>query len=231
MRQGAAGTAAIVLTALLTVSVSVPAHAVNPDSVDTLRNASPASRLGTQTLPVSKASTVAIVRDGFTAKAAAPKPKAAVASAAAGTTSRPAIGWPFPGRVPIAGGYGPREAPCAGCSTFHKGLDMNPGAGTPIHAIAAGTVRFAVAYDNGGLGVHVILDHKVDGRLVSSLYGHMQDGSLAVSQGQTVTVGQTLGKVGTTGQSTGPHLHFEILLDGTTPADPYSWLVQRAGQP
>ena len=231
LRQGAAGTAAMVLTALLTVSVSLPAHAVNPDSVDALGTASPATRVGAQTLPVSNASTVTIVRDGFTTKAAPPKPRPAVAAAASAATSGAAVRWPFPGNVPIAGGYGPREAPCSGCSTFHKGLDMNPGAGTPIHAVAAGTVRFAIAYDNGGLGVHVILDHKVDGRLVSSLYGHMQEGSLAVSQGQSVAVGQTLGQVGTTGQSTGPHLHFEILLDGATPTDPYSWLVQRAGQP
>jgi murein DD-endopeptidase MepM/ murein hydrolase activator NlpD len=229
LRQGAFGAAAMVLTALLTVSVSLPAHAVNPDALDALSTAPPAaSPVGVQTLPVSSASTVTIVRDGFTARAAPPKPRPA--SAAAGTSGA-AIRWPFPGRVPIAGGYGPRVAPCAGCSTFHKGLDMNPGAGTPIHAIAAGTVRLAVAYDNGGLGVHVIIDHRVGGRLVSSQYGHMQEGSLTVRQGQSVAVGQVLGKVGSTGQSTGPHLHFEILLDGVTPTDPYSWLVQRAGQP
>ena len=92
-------------------------------------------------------------------------------------------------------------------------------------------MRLAVAYDNGGLGVHVIIDHKVGGQLVSSLYGHMQQGSLTVRQGQTVAVGQILGQVGSTGQSTGAHLHFEILLGGDTPTDPYAWLLQRAGQP
>lgn len=227
LRNGAVGAAAMVLTALLTVSVSLPARAVNADTSAALAPAGSAASV--QRLPVSTASTVAVVRDGYTAKAAPvkPKPKPAVQAAAAG----PAVVWPFPGSVPIAGGFGPRAAPCAGCSTFHKGLDMNPGAGTPIRAVAGGVVRFASAYDNGGLGVHVIIDHKVDGRLVSSLYAHMVQGSLAVHQGQTVAVGQRLGNVGTTGQSTGPHLHFEILLDGATPTDPYAWLTARAGQP
>ena len=236
LRTSVVAAAAMVLTALLTVSISLPARAVNADTSGALApvgsNAAPV-----QSLSVSTASTAAIVRDGFTSKAAPPKPKpkakpaAKAAAAPAAVAAAPSVVWPFPGSVPIAGGYGPRVPPCAGCSSFHKGLDMNPGAGTPIRAVAGGVVRFASAYDNGGLGVHVIIDHRVGGRLVSSVYGHMVQGSLAVHQGQSVGVGQRLGNVGTTGQSTGPHLHFEILLGGVTPTDPYAWLTARAGRP
>ena len=229
LRTSAVGASAMLLTALLTVSVSLPARAVN---ADVSAAASPdVSAAPAQRLPVSTAPTAAIVRDGFTSKAAPPKPKPAVKAAAAAVAAAPSVVWPFPGSVPIAGGYGPRVPPCAGCSSFHKGLDMNPGAGTPIRAVAGGVVRLATAYDNGGLGVHVIIDHRIGGKLVSSLYAHMVQGSLAVHQGQTVAVGQRLGSVGTTGQSTGPHLHFEILLGGVTPTDPYAWLTAKAGRP
>ena len=231
VRTSAVGAAAMALTALLTVSVSLPARAVNADI--STAPAQVASAAPAQRLPVSAVPAAAIVRDGFTAKAAPPKPKPkpAVKAAVARVAAAPSVVWPFPGSVPIAGGYGPRVPPCAGCSSFHKGLDMNPGVGTPIRAVAGGVVRFASAYDNGGLGVHVIIDHRVGGRLVSSLYGHMLQGSLAVHQGQSIGVGQRLGNVGTTGQSTGPHLHFEILLDGVTPTDPYAWLTAKAGRP
>jgi len=229
LRQGAFGAAAMVFTALLTVSVAVPAHAVNMDASTTSAPAATASTLAAQSLPTSTAA-ITTVRPGFTAKDI-PKPPPPAESAAAGLSAGPAIRWPFSGRVPIAGGFGPRASPCAGCSSFHKGLDMNPGAGTPVHAIAAGVVRFATPNGNTGLGVHVIIDHQINGRLVSSLYGHMQLGSLTVRQGESVAVGQTLGQVGSTGQSTGPHLHFEILLDGDTPTDPYAWVSARAGRP
>jgi murein DD-endopeptidase MepM/ murein hydrolase activator NlpD len=218
----------MVLTALLTVSISLPARAVNVDASSTIEQTAPSIPVASQSLPVSTTAK-SIVREGFTSQAAPPEPVAPVVSAS--VSASPVIGWPFNGSVPIAGGYGPRVPPCGGCSDFHKGLDMNPGAGTPVHAIAAGVVRFATPYGNTGLGVHVILDHQIDGQLVSSLYAHMQLGSLAVSEGQTVSVGQTLGNVGTTGQSTGPHLHFEILLDGVTPTDPYAWVSAQAGQP
>ena len=106
---------------------------------------------------------------------------------------------------------------------------MLPGEGAPAHAVADGVVREVSASDNGGFGVYAIVDHTIDGQLVSSVYAHFQAGSLQVSEGQSVGAGTHLGDVGTTGQSTGPHLHFEILLDGVTPADPYAWLSERAG--
>lgn len=137
-----------------------------------------------------------------------------------------AVQWPFATGVPISGGFGPRDAPCSGCSTFHKGLDLNPGEGSPIQVIADGVVRETGESDSG-FGVYAIIDHVVDGERVSSLYAHMQAGSLQLGEGQPVKVGQLVGNVGNTGQSTGPHLHFELLQDGTQPIDPLSWLTSR----
>jgi murein DD-endopeptidase MepM/ murein hydrolase activator NlpD len=138
-----------------------------------------------------------------------------------------AIQWPFLTGVPISTDFGYRVAPCGGCSSYHKGIDMNPGVNSPIQAIADGVVREVSATDNGGLGVYAVIDHTIDGELVSSVYAHMAEGSLALSVGQTVSVGDLVGNVGNTGQSTGPHLHFEILLDGVTPTDPFAWLSER----
>nr|WP_240948731.1 M23 family metallopeptidase [Microbacterium sp. CFH 90308] len=106
---------------------------------------------------------------------------------------------------------------------MHEGIDFTPGAGSPIQAIADGTVRVA-SEAGGAYGVHVIIDHMVDGQLVSSHYAHMQYGSLQVSAGQRVTVGTVLGRTGNTGRSYGAHTHFEILLNGTTAIDPMPWL-------
>jgi murein DD-endopeptidase MepM/ murein hydrolase activator NlpD len=87
-----------------------------------------------------------------------------------------------------------------------------------------GVVRDVSATDTGELGVYVIIDHRVDSQLVSSLYAHLLAGSLTVRPGQTVRVGQRLGNVGNTGASTGAHLHLGILLNGTTPTNPFTWL-------
>jgi murein DD-endopeptidase MepM/ murein hydrolase activator NlpD len=135
-----------------------------------------------------------------------------------------AIQWPFPVGVPISSGFGPRESPGGIGSTDHKGVDFTPGQGTPISSIADGVVSTVVTSDNGGLGIYVIVDHVIDGMPVSSVYGHMLAGSPEVTEGQLVTVGQPLGRVGNTGTSTGAHLHLEIRLAGT-PTDPYAWLT------
>lgn len=138
------------------------------------------------------------------------------------------VRWPFPVGVRISDDYGPRVAPCSGCSTFHKGLDMTPGAGTPISAVADGVVRETGETDTG-FGNYAVIDHVVDGELVSTLYAHMEWGSLTVTEGQPVKAGQRLGAVGSTGQSTGPHLHLEVWEGGTDPIDPYAWLSNNAG--
>ena len=221
--------------ASLEATVRTAADAATPEAL-----ASDAALV--QSLTSGVAATATVQRDGFTVTDA-PKPVpvavpvtvpvaatvAAAAPAGPAVAAGAAVRWPFPGSVRLSSPYGPRDAPCAGCSTFHKGLDMLPGEGTPAHAVADGVVREVSATDNGGFGVYAIVDHTIDGQLVSSVYAHFQSGSLRVSAGQAVTVGTELGKVGSTGQSTGPHLHFEILLDGVTPTDPYTWLTQRAG--
>ncbi|ANJ28513.1 M23 family metallopeptidase [Agromyces aureus] len=139
------------------------------------------------------------------------------------------VQWPFPVGVPITDRFGPRAAPCSGCSTMHKGLDLTPGTGTPITAVAAGTVIEATSSD-AGLGVSARIEHVIDGRRYVSVYAHMQFGSLQVSEGERVEVGQPIGAVGDSGQSTGPHLHLEIWQDASTPIDPYEWLTAMVGR-
>ena len=136
------------------------------------------------------------------------------------------IQWPFPTYVPIASGFGPRSAPCGGCSSIHDGLDMPIGGGTPIGAIAPGVVS-ASGSIGSGYGTYLVIDHVVNGQLVKSLYAHMLAGSATVAVGQTVTVAQTIGLVGSTGASTGNHLHLGISIGGTF-IDPYAWLKANA---
>nr|WP_228512401.1 M23 family metallopeptidase [Clavibacter sp. VKM Ac-2872] len=138
------------------------------------------------------------------------------------------IQWPFASGVPISGVFGHRIAPCSnGCSSDHKGVDFAPGLGAPIQAIADGVVREAVNSDTG-LGVHLVIDHVIDGQLVTSVYGHMLPGSLRVQVGDAVKVGTQIGQVGNTGASTGPHLHLEIHVADGTPVDPFAWLKEHA---
>jgi len=138
------------------------------------------------------------------------------------------IQWPFASGVPISGVFGKRIAPCSnGCSSNHQGVDFAPGLGAPIQAIADGVVREAVNSDTG-LGVHLVIDHVIDGQLVTSVYGHQLPGSLRVKAGDPVKVGQQLGQVGNTGASTGPHLHLEIRMADGTAVDPFAWLQEHA---
>lgn len=127
------------------------------------------------------------------------------------------IQWPFTVGVTMSYGFGMRSG------RMHEGVDFTPGAGAPIQAIADGTVRVA-SEAGGAYGVHVIIDHIVDGQLISSHYAHMEYGSLQVSAGQRVTVGTVLGRTGNTGRSYGAHTHFELLQNGTTAIDPMPWL-------
>lgn len=134
-----------------------------------------------------------------------------------------AIQWPFAVGVPITYGFGMRSG------RMHEGADFVPGQGAEIQAIADGTVRIATN-SGGAYGVSVVIDHVIDGQLVSSRYAHMLYGSLNVSVGQQVTVGTVLGKTGNTGRSYGAHTHFEILQGGTTAIDPIAWLRDNAGR-
>jgi murein DD-endopeptidase MepM/ murein hydrolase activator NlpD len=140
-----------------------------------------------------------------------------------GITTYTVVQWPVPSTTTISSGFGYRS--CDGCSSDHLGIDLNPGNGYPVQAIADGVV--VVAEESGALGVHVVVEHTVNGQVVRSVYGHLQYGSAAVSVGQTVTRGQQLGLVGSTGESTGPHLHFGVMIDGVE-VDPLPWLMLNA---
>ena len=136
-----------------------------------------------------------------------------IANAQAGQGNPPALesifALPIPG-APIVSAYGFRIDPLSsGTVGFHPGVDISATQGTPILAAAAGTV--ISAGDEGGYGNAVILDH---GDSLSTLYGHMV--RVAVNPGQHVEVGDVIGYVGSTGKSTGPHLHFEVRIHGVT---------------
>lgn len=135
-----------------------------------------------------------------------------------------AIQWPFPVGVPISAAYGSNTY-LSQFSSPHRGVDLTPGLGAEVHDIAAGTVRIATEA-GGDYGVTVVIDHIIDGQLVSTRYAHMLRGSLKVAVGDTVTAGEVIGKVGQTGKATGPHLHFEVLLGGTTHTDPIPWMYE-----
>ena len=226
-QRRAFGAVAMTFAAALMVSVSLPALAVNPAGPFAPTAASAAAAGESQQVEVGTDVTIAPVqRESYVAEK--PPTVASYSQTAATYVNYPgAIQWPFLTGVPITTDFGPRIAPCGGCSTFHKGIDMNPGNGSPIQTIADGVVREVSATDNGGLGVYAVIDHTIDGELVSSVYAHMTEGELALSVGQAVSVGDLVGTVGNTGQSTGPHLHFEILLGGVTPTDPFAWLTER----
>ena len=114
--------------------------------------------------------------------------------------------WPTDGGV-ISSYYGGRTGPINGGFDWHPGLDIAVDIGTPVYAAAMGTVDMAGW--NGGYGQFVKIRH---GNGYESAYGHMS--GIAVSAGQQVRKGEIIGFVGSTGYSTGPHLHFEVFVDG-----------------
>ncbi|MGW7416631.1 M23 family metallopeptidase [Streptomyces sp. NPDC054863] len=127
--------------------------------------------------------------------------------------------WPARTTV-ISSPYGTREHPLTGVTKLHTGVDFAAGRGTPATAAWQGTVVFAgptKAYGN-----RVVIDHgSVEGKRLQTTYSHLS--ILRVSKGAAVTVGTVVGDVGSTGLSTGPHLHFEVVLDGYY-TDPVPWL-------
>ena len=139
-----------------------------------------------------------------------------------------AVSMPVKKGTRISSKYGYRHAPCWGCSSFHKGLDFNPGYGKPVRAIADGVVT--VANSRGEFGVHASVKHKVDGKVVTSGYAHMQYGSMHLRVGQKVKRGQIIGRVGTTGMSTGAHLHFTLKSGGGKLINPLTWLKKHVNR-
>lgn len=122
--------------------------------------------------------------------------------------------WPVSGT--ISSGFGARSSPGGVGSTFHEGLDISVGEGTPIRAAKGGTV-ISASY-NGGYGNYTCVDH---GSALSTCYAHQSQ--FAVTSGQAVDQGQVIGYSGNTGASTGPHLHFEVRINGVA-TDPMGYL-------
>jgi murein DD-endopeptidase MepM/ murein hydrolase activator NlpD len=211
----------------MAVVTSVPANAVLADATSVA--SVEAGSLPTQSISASTADLPSVQRDSYSV-AAAPAAGAPAASGSGATTtaasapSTPSsvVRYPFDGEIRVSDGFGPRESPCSGCSSFHLGTDFLPGEGNPVYAMADGVVQ-DIQYA-GGLGVHVVINHWINGEFLTTTSAHMQEGSVAVSVGQTVHAGDLVGRVGNTGDSTGPHLHFELRLAGTEAVDAASWI-------
>jgi murein DD-endopeptidase MepM/ murein hydrolase activator NlpD len=130
------------------------------------------------------------------------------ASTAPVTSGSGQLAWPVSG--PVTSGFGSRWG------RMHEGIDIAVGTGTPVHAAAAGTVIYAGWME--GYGNLVAIDH---GNGLSTAYGH--NSALACSVGQSVSAGQVIAYSGSTGHSTGPHVHFEVRVNGS-PVDPLGYL-------
>jgi murein DD-endopeptidase MepM/ murein hydrolase activator NlpD len=124
------------------------------------------------------------------------------------------VRWPLRGKINSE--FGMRRSPWTGRPQRHEGIDISGPPGTPVRSPAIATV--IAASSHGAYGRQVTLEH---GNGVRSLYGHLL--KLEVKVGQKVEKGQVIGLVGSTGRSTGPHLHYELLVDGK-PVDPRRFL-------
>lgn len=148
--------------------------------------------------------------------------------------------YPFDRPLPkISSPYGWRIHPIEKHRKHHNGVDYAVAIGTPVKAIEAGTVIFAgpstLKFPNGepaGGGYLVKIRHKVNGEWITSAYMHLRKGSITVKKGDKVLEGRTIGLSGNTGESTGPHLHFEIqrgknyiwTSNGTRYTEPVSYI-------
>lgn len=121
--------------------------------------------------------------------------------------------------------FGPRVDPITGESGFHSGTDFAAPAGTPIFALADGIVTYAGMVD--GVQGQITIESTIEGQPVATLYVHMWADGIYVHAGDRVIAGQHIGDVGSSGHSTGPHLHFEVHPGGASSAavDPMPWLA------
>ncbi len=153
------------------------------------------------------------------AKAAeAAKSKGAKAAGPVYTYSGGKFGYPLPKVVNMSSDFGTRKDPFTGSSSTHNGIDFPSPAGTSILAAEDGVVIVASWWS--GYGNTVIIDH---GKGVWTLYGHIRNDGIVVEKGDTVKRGQKIAEVGSTGRSTGNHLHFEVRIN-ESPVDPKPYL-------
>ena len=124
---------------------------------------------------------------------------------------------PIRSNASFTSGFGVRSDPFQGRAAMHPGIDLAGPVGTPIYATADGTVLRA-GWNSGGYGNLVELDH---GKGITTRFGHMS--AILVSAGQHITRGQQIGRMGSTGRSTGSHLHYEVRIDGR-PVNPIPFM-------
>lgn len=209
---------AVALVASLVVAVSSPQSALASPAEDT---STAVYDLQQFTAPSGVLESAGRDRYGVTtAPAKRTPPPAASASGSATAPAGVAFVRPVAGTVPAAGGFGSRwVAGCGACSTNHQGLDFAAPTGTAVVSAMAGTV--VLAGWEGGYGNSVVVQHAGG---VQTRYAHLS--AITVRVGQSLPVGARVGSVGSTGVSTGSHLHFEVIVDGT-PVDPAGWLRSR----
>lgn len=172
-------------------------------------------------LNASSAQVSAMLKERQAARAAAAAAAAAAAQSSGGQGASDnwvqgtgQLGWPVSGE--ITSPYGYRVHPIWGTTIYHSGIDIGIDEGTPVHAADGGVVVWSGWM--GGYGYAVVIDH---GNGLSTLYGHNSE--LAVDEGQSVAKGQVISYAGSTGNSTGPHVHFEVRVNGD-PVDPMGYL-------
>jgi murein DD-endopeptidase MepM/ murein hydrolase activator NlpD len=129
------------------------------------------------------------------------------------------LGRPLPASAETTSNFGPRRDPFLGRMAYHSGIDFREAHGAPVRATGAG--RVASSGSNGGYGLMVEIDH---GGGMTTRYAHLS--ALLVKEGQFIPAGAVIGRLGSTGRSTGPHLHYEVRIDDE-PVDPMRFL--RAG--
>lgn len=175
---------------------------------------------------VPDAATLARIREAYTNARTTCAPRAGASGDAGAFDTAPTVFNPMlPGSYVVSSPYGYRIHPTLGYLKLHAGQDYAAPTGTPIYAVAAGTV--ITAGMEGDIGT-VTIEHELDGRTWYTTYMHMYADGIYVHVGDTVTAGELIAGVGSTGRSTGPHLHLEVWTsreggDGNT-TDPAAWL-------
>lgn len=167
-------------------------------------------------LNASSAQVTALLKERQAARAAAAAAAAAAEQAQSYTWVQGSgqLGWPASGEITSPFGY--RTHPIWGTTIYHAGIDIGVDEGVPVHAADGGTIVWSGWM--GGYGYAVVIDH---GNGLSTLYGHNSE--LVVSEGEAVGKGQVIAYAGSTGNSTGPHVHFEVRVNGD-PVDPMGYL-------
>lgn len=206
IRRRTLAIATVLVSMLLVISHDLPASA-SPLTVVSAPLDTQELEIAPKSLALASAAPVAPVRDDFSVTLFTP------------------VQCPVDPSTHISSSYGHRSSPCAGCSTFHGGVDFTPGYGASVFAIADGVV---VSKALSSLGSYVVIQHDVDGATIFSVYGHLISGS-GLPVGTQVSRGQVIGRSGNTGPTSGPHLHFALMIGNDT-IDPLAWMRQHVTQ-